>query len=232
MSNLEDKNLIGIEVKLEQELEAIPLEPFEEMMAELRPQLKKKRRRQPAKPHALMTRLVTVAASFILLLGIGLTAYFMWPKGETPPVYRYLDADIDAMPCEESDIINYPGLYVPDLDILIKDTISFSVGMHRETQKPVYYIVEGYQSSDGIARYIVLTIILEKKYEPYRENDYNADDTIMVLGREISVLEDVFDTPFYSYKLGFKIGDVRYYMDYQTMSETNDIESFMQLFLK
>lgn len=81
-------------------------------------------------------------------------------------------------------------------------------------------------------RNVTLTIILQKKYEIAGEEIYTSGDKLTVSGIELFYLKEDYVEPFYSYKIGFKIGDTRYYMDYQTTSSENDIESFLQLFLK
>lgn len=232
MENLDDKDLLETEAKIKEEFNAIEVKPFEELMTEIRPRLKKKRKQGFYKSSTFVKRFVAIVVSIVLVFGIGLTVWLTWPT--KPLEYKYEDdVDIEIKICQKSNITDQHGVYLPDLNIITMEE-SYAIATHKESLETVYFVVEGMSidEENGIARRITMTVILQKKYEFKKEKTYSFDQKTTVNGIEISYAEEDLTDPFYNYKIGFKIGDVRYYIYYQTSSEQNDIQEFMGLFLK
>lgn len=226
MNEIEENEFAEVEEKLKNTAENIEVSSFDEHMNAIRPQLRKKKRLFTP----MVKRMVAAAASVILILAVGLTVYFSVGR-ETEEEYLYGDDDITISKTLKSEVEDASALAILNLDILFND--SYQIATHKESLETVYYKIEGLNMEDSIFRDISLTVIVEPKYVlPDESNIYDGEE-VTILGIEMTINDlDTFVAPFYRYQVGFTYQNVRYYFEYKTSSEENDIESFMQQFLK
>lgn len=225
MNDYEQHNLNQIEKQIDEQYSAIDIQTRDEFLSDVRPKLKAKHSRSRSKTNIIFSRFITAATCLVLLVGIGLAVWLTPASTED----RYEESDIITRQCEDLDLQDYPNLFLPNLDILINT--SYILGEHKESSEKIYFIIDGINSDSNIIRHVSLTIILQTKYNAPKEEQYSTDNKINILDKEISIFEEGYDEPFYNYKLGFKINNIRYHIDYQTTSSINDIDSFMRLFL-
>lgn len=227
MEEHKNDNTNDIERELKTQFDSIPLDSADSAMEKLRPSLKQKKSR--ATRHKPIMRLIAAGTGLVLCAGIVLTVLLtVLPPSEEEIRYGY--SDIDIVACTKEEILSWDSLYVPNLDILIEPVV-YRRGLKKDTDETACFMVEGYHAENDIARTITLRILLDEQYQMTREEDYNTDTRITVAGFEISVLEDEYNAPFYRYKLAFKQNTIRYYIDYGTTSEQNDVAHFMELWL-
>lgn len=174
------------------------------------------------------TRILSLTAGIIMILSLSMGLYFGL-RPERIPEYRYDDKNITLKECSDNDVMQTEGLLLPDINILLDKT--YNVGEHNETHEAVYFNIVGIYDNGEQYREIKLRIIIQTKYILAGEDKYNTENKIEVNGHKLSVFDNGYDEPFYRYKLGFKVGDVRYYIDYDTIEE-NDYTSFLEEFLK
>ena len=231
MSVIEENELAEVEEKLQNTIDEIEINPFDETIKTIRPQLHDKTRSVMFTPMA--KRMVAAAASIILLLAVGLTVYFsIWSfssNGEDE--YTYGDDVLTLSDTIKSEVESDSILANLNLSILFND--SYQIAIHNETMETAYYKIKAYSTDGSNIRYFVLTVIAQPKYNKAGEDAYYEGDKKTILGIEMTIKDlNEFEPPFYNYRIGFIIENIRYYFDYQTTSGENDIEDFMQSFLR
>ena len=82
-------------------------------------------------------------------------------------------------------------------------------------------------------RRVQMMIIVQPWYTINYESKYTDGHELKVKDITLSITYDGYDTNhLYNYKIGFVIDNIRYYIDYQTTSEVNDTEIFLNRFIK
>ena len=206
--NLTDNEIELIERQVAQQLDKMELKSGKEKINELRDRLDmtQKPTANKAKRNRFFTGILSAAASVILLVGIGLTVYFM--QSTPPPAGEYIYTD-EYILAAASTQDEFPNIYMPNFDELSEK--NFTVGEHKLSREVVYYKVSGKYGASS-AEFL---FIINPKYMSDDE-DYNTDDTVDVAGKTISYKAIPLENSSFLYKLGFKIDDSRYYMDLTT----------------
>lgn len=163
---------------------------------------------------------VSIALSLIYVLG---------PTNNPANIYKYEDTYITSRECTESDLKEVSNVFLPNIDMLTE--ITLLVGEHNESREFVYFSVFGVHDDGERFRSVRLLVILQLKYQQLGEDRHNTENIVNINGRNISIYGNGYEEPFFCYKLGFKVGDFRYYIDYETINE-NDCVSFLTEFLK
>jgi len=194
--------------------------PAESKFEELRSRLifpSEKQQSIKARKNRLRIAVASIAASFILSFGIGLAVYFAVYNGTLPNGnYTYEENDISIYSCTADDLM---GVYLPDISILSNP--QFSVGKHIATHEPVFYKIFGEYAVENAYCNIEMLLIVQPKYSPENEFDYETGDTLKIADKAIfhnrTILNDSLDL----FKLGFQIDGTRYHVD--LTSQRNDV---------
>lgn len=225
----EDNN--KIEQELREQFENVECKPFEEKLGEIRHRLIRHDERSESKPPKRKKKpnrfmmILSVAASFVLLFGIGLTVYFTvdWDRNQGGTTNSYEDKDLKLADITEEELLIW-SIYKPDLDLLTEKR--FKAGMHKESYETIYFMISGKYELDEVE----IRIIVHSKYHPPDEPDYKKTDTLNIHNKIISYYECIIEESSYIYKLGFQVNDYRYYIDYKTSVQDSYL-SFMQVFI-
>lgn len=222
------KEFEEIEQKMKEELETVECRPFEDVFKIIKADSVKKEKSSKFKKD-LFIRMMAVATCLIgVLTGIGLYNIFKPDESAVTNEYRYTEDEIEYYERDIDAILNLRDIYLPDLDTISE--IRVGIGEHKETGEIVYFIIKGINESQECFREIFLKVIIQKKYEQIYEEEYTSGENILISNKLINNRETTYNDPFYEYKISFKVGNVRYLLDYQTITQ-NDVAEFLQIFL-
>jgi len=200
-------------------------EKFEEIRDRL--DMTPKKKVNKTSRNRFITGIFATAASLFLVVGIGVGVYFANQSGTPPPgstELTYNESDILVTDIQEEDFAN------PHINLSALSDKGFKIGEHKISRKSVYYRVTGKYLAESGASDVDFLYIIEPKYMP-DDADYNTTNTVSIANKTVSYKETVFEDLTYLYKLGFKLDNRRYYIDYKT-SEKDGYLPFLQDFIK
>lgn len=214
------------------EFDAMEVPSVEEFWHENRSTLKTPKVQNRKKRPRNLFRFLSYAACIMVFFGVSLVLglnYVLAPTDKPANNYKYEDTYITTRECTESDLKEVSNVFLPDIDMLTE--ITLLVGEHKESREFVYFSVFGVHDDGEHFRSVRLLVILQPKYQQLDEDRYNTDNIVNINGRSVSIYDKGYEEPFFCYKLGFKVGDFRYHIDYETINE-NDCVGFLTEFLK
>jgi hypothetical protein len=219
------------EKEIKGQFDQVELVAFEEKFSQIesrldmgKPQVYKKRR------FTAFYKLLTAAASVVLVAVGTFVTYLSLRPGEEPPVFRYEDANTNVEVCQVSALTSIEGLYLPNLTMLEIQTIE--VGRHIETNENVYFSLTT-TFDDGFSfREIEMIIILKAEYNGTQNKNYNDLSESLNVGADKTIQHSLplYEEPFYACFVQYTQDNIRYCFNYKTIEE-NDLNVFFGEFL-
>ena len=228
MDELQNEELQNTENEIMRRYETFETENAEDVLNRIKPRLKNKCKKSPG--WFTVSRIVALASSVILMIGIGLLITLETNKpSDEPPRYGSSD-NISWVEYTENEVSDRYDIYVPKFDVLSNCKIKACTD--KVTNYIYYFLVTGTPIVNEYVHDIQLKIIIDKNYDVTTEVMYIEGEKHVINEHIISIYTDKSDGSLYNFYVGFSDDGIRYYMDIGAInSDINQITLLLYDFL-